>query len=276
MPVAWQEPRQQREMKVLALGLPRSGSASLTEALTILGYKDVFHGNHSLNRPDIWDFFDRAADASYPNLPTYTGREFTRQDWDELYGPCEGTTEAGAAFAPQMIKTYPDAKVILTIREFDQWYKSIDESFFKVLWSIPAQFAMYVLEPLAGTKGTMACRKLLLGLFQAGSEQEVRRNARATYDRHHAQIQEMVPPGQLLIYNLGDGWEPLCEFLGKPVPEADYPWTNSTAEFKVKISKQILGFAMNAAKAVMPWVLGAGAAVVASRYYCVTALCTEQ
>ncbi|KAK5994209.1 hypothetical protein PT974_07652 [Cladobotryum mycophilum] len=261
---AAEEPRPQREMKVLALGLPRSGSASLAAALTILGYKDVYHALQAFDRPDTWEFFNCAADASYPSLPTYTGHAFTRQDWDELFGSCEVTTDAGAMFAPQMIKTYPDAKVILTIREFGKWYKSIDDAFFRQLWSLPAQITMNFVEPLLGTVGAVACTKMLLGFFEATSLEEVRKNAWKTYDRHNRQVQELVAPDQLLIYKMGEGWGPLCEFLGKPVPDVEFPWVNETEEFKARVAKQIKDLFLQAVKVLLPWTIGISAIGIGS------------
>ncbi|KAF4963648.1 hypothetical protein FSARC_8353 [Fusarium sarcochroum] len=91
-----------KPMQVLSLGLPRTGSASIAKALTMLGYKDVYHGIEAMESPSHW------------SLP------FTREEWDELWGHCEAVTDVGSAFAPQLIEAYPDAKVILTGEEARQ------------------------------------------------------------------------------------------------------------------------------------------------------------
>ncbi|EXA34616.1 hypothetical protein FOVG_14039 [Fusarium oxysporum f. sp. pisi HDV247] len=244
-----------REMKVLALGLPRTGSASIAEALTILGYKGVHHGLKAIDSLDDWKVINRAADATFPVLPTYTGEPFTRDEWDELYGPCEAGTDMAALFATQLVKVYPDAKVILVVRDFDKWYASY-ETVFEQLWSFGADLAINYAEPLIGFETGVASRKAILGFFEAKNVQEARNNARVVYERHYRQLREVVPPEKLLVYRMGEGWEPMCGFLDKPVPDVEFPWINEAAALKAKISKKIKSHIARAAIVVMPWVAG--------------------
>lgn len=248
-----------REMKVLALGLPRTGTASICEALTVLGYKDVYHGIKAIDTPADWVIMNRACDASFPHLPDYTGKPFTREQWDELFGHSEGTTDVAAAFAPQLIQTYPEAKVLLVVRDFDKWFKSIDEGVLKGLWSGGAHFSINYVEPILGSQAGVSARKQMLGLFGARTVEEARANAREAYDRHHRVIQEMVPPENLLIYRMGDGWEPLCEFLGKEVPDMEFPRVNEAAELKRTIAAKMRRDMKAAALALAPWVGGVAA-----------------
>ncbi|EKJ75782.1 hypothetical protein NXS19_008432 [Fusarium pseudograminearum] len=242
------------EMKVLSLGLPRTGSASMAEALTRLGYKNVYHAIQAIDSPEDWKILERACDASFPNLPSYTGKPFTREEWDELWGHCEGTTDVASIFAPQLIKAYPDAKVILAIRDFEPWFKSVDQSVFYHLWNPIAHFSVNVIEPLVGSVAGRSARKQLLGLFQAQTVDEARANARETWERHHRVIREMVPEGQLLEYRMGQGWGPVCEFLDKPVPEEEFPWVNEAAELKRVIKEKIKRNIAEAVGVVLPWV----------------------
>ncbi|EXM13254.1 Sulfotransferase, S mansonii-type [Fusarium oxysporum f. sp. vasinfectum] len=244
-----------REMKVLALGLPRTGSASIAEALTILGYKGVHHGLKAIDSLDDWKVINRAADATFPVLPTYTGEPFTRDEWDELYGPCEAGTDMAALFATQLVKVYPNAKVILVVRDFDKWYASY-ETVFEQLWSFGADLAINYAEPLIGFETGVASRKAILGFFEAKNVQEARNNARVVYERHYRQLREVVPPEKLLVYRMGEGWEPMCGFLDKPVPDVEFPWINEAAALKAKISKKIKSHIARAAIVVMPWVAG--------------------
>ncbi|GKU06171.1 hypothetical protein FLAG1_08693 [Fusarium langsethiae] len=243
-----------REMKVLSLGLPRTGSASMAEALTILGYKDVYHAIQAIDSPADWEILERACDASFPNLPSYTGKPLAREEWDELWGHCEATTDVASVFAPQLIKTYPDAKVILAIRDFEPWFKSVDQSVLQNLWNPIAKFSISVIEPILGSVAGRSARKQMLGLFQAQTVEEARANARETWERHHRVIREMVPEGQLLEYRMGQGWGPVCEFLGKPVPEKEFPWVNEAAELKRVITAKIKRNIGAAVMVVLPWV----------------------
>ena len=246
-------------MKVLAMGLPRTGSASIAEALRILGYDGVYHGINALSSPADWTILSRACDATFPNLPTYTGKPFTKEDWEELYGPYEATTDVAAVFGRHLFEAYPDTKVILVIRDFDAWFRSIDEGVLSSLWGPMATVSANVIEPILGSVAGAASRKMMLGLFRAQSVEECRRNAREAYDRHHRELREAVPEGQLLEYRMGEGWEPLCEFLGKPVPDTEFPWVNEAAALKKVVMDRIKANAKAALKKVAPWVVGAGA-----------------
>ncbi|KAM5439363.1 hypothetical protein MferCBS31731_004785 [Microsporum ferrugineum] len=249
------------EMKVLSLGLQRSGTLSMAKALTALGYRNV---HHTLTDADggeaAWRVFNRAADTTYPVLPTYKhGQTFSREQWDEVYGGREAVTEAAAMFGPQLVKVYPGAKVVLVKRDFDRWFNSLDRVVLKGLWNPLSDFFSGVIQPLLGLSSASAMRKVLLGFFEAKDVEGIRKNARTTFDRYYSEIEELVPPGQLLHYRMGDGWEPLCEFLGKPVPDMEFPWVNEEAELKQKHRGMLLSYTVAAMCVLARWVLGAGA-----------------
>lgn len=249
-------------MKVLSLGLPRTGSASIAEALTILGYENVHHCSKALGRPSDWLVLDRAADATFPCLPTYTGVPFTRDDWDGIYGSCEAATDAASMFGPELVAAYPEARVILVERDYDRWHRSVFESLMPQVWSPMTGFILRYVVPLTGNVTPRATRKVLLGLFSARTLEEARANARQAYLDHGRRIREVVPPEKLLIYRMGDGWEPLCEFLGKEVPDVAFPWLNE-AEALTKIGREAaLRHLATGARILLPWVVVAVAVAV--------------
>ncbi|KAL2211377.1 hypothetical protein CC79DRAFT_1266253 [Sarocladium strictum] len=257
-----------REMQVLALGLPRTGSMSVARALTLLGYKDVYHTINAIDNPHDWTVFNRAADAFFPSLPTHNPSiTFTRADWDELWAPCEATTEVASLFAPQLIEAYPEAKVVLVTREWDTWIKSVEEGIFTSFWSWPAEISIVWLEPLLGSVAGTATRKMILGFFEASNVDEARRNARGVWERHRTRIREMVPPEQLLEYKLGEGWEPLCEFLGKPVPEGvEFPRVNDAEMLRGLMMGKVKRNLGAVTKMAMPWIALAVAVGVGGRW----------
>jgi hypothetical protein len=227
--------KQKRAMKVLSLGLPRTGSLSMAEALTALGYENVFHGIWSLDRPEDWEVLHQAADALFPSLDTYNGKGFTRDDWDVGFGHCEALTDVHAPYAPHLIKAYPEAKVILVERDYDKWWTSVKTSVIDSLWGpIPSFFINHV-EPIVGTQMGVINRKIMMGWAGVNNVDDLIANARNAFDRHHRGVRELVPKENLLIYRMGQGWEPICEFLGKPVPNIPFPHANESTAMKKRI-----------------------------------------
>ena len=109
-------------MKVLALGLGRTGTASLRMALKQLGFDDCYHMMSASveNPPDCLMWLDALA-AKYDK----NGTVFSREQWDQLLGHCQAVCDWPAvAFAEELIQAYPDAKVITTTRNVDSWHAS--------------------------------------------------------------------------------------------------------------------------------------------------------
>lgn len=108
-------------MKVLALGLGRTGTASLRTALKELGFSDCYHMMSASveNPPDCLMWQDAFA-AKYDGVGT-----FGREQWDQLFGHCQAVCDWPAvAFAKELIEAYPEAKVLMTTRDLDSWHAS--------------------------------------------------------------------------------------------------------------------------------------------------------
>lgn len=121
-------------LRVLSVGLPRTGSKSMLRALEILGYRNVHHLGQIWWKPREWAFLDRAADASFPSLSTHTP-DLNPVDWDDMLGQNEAITDAAGIFGPQLIEAYPDAKCVMVMRDFDAWARSVDETLLSYLFS---------------------------------------------------------------------------------------------------------------------------------------------
>lgn len=256
-----------RPTRVLSLGLPRTGTASMAAALRTLGYQDVWHGIDALGSTSDWAVLDRAADATFPSLPSYTGQPFTRADWDEIWGPCEAITDIGSIFSAQLVEAYPEAKVVLVERDVDRWYASVEEGVFSSLWGTVPDFFVGVVEPLIGSVAGPASRKHLLGFFEAQNVDALRAKARDGYRAHYQRMREMVPRERLLDFNMEDGWEPLCEFLGREIPAGvPFPHVNDAAALKAKIREQMVDMLKSLGRKASPWV-AAALTVVAGIYF---------
>ncbi|KAL7800585.1 hypothetical protein V8C43DRAFT_274320 [Trichoderma afarasin] len=219
---------------ILHLALIRTGTASMAKAYEILGYKNVYHGLTMLDRNQDWVLLEKAADATYPQVLN-PGKKppppWTRSDWDQLFGECDAVTDLGSFFSLQLLKAYPDAKVVLVEREYDRWWRSVEDVAIYALWSLPARIFSYI-EPITGVRSGDTIRKMMLGFFNARDVHQLRKNAKERYFEHYRQIRELVPPERLLEYRLGDGWGPLCQFLDREEPNVEFPRTNETKEIR--------------------------------------------
>jgi hypothetical protein len=195
-------------------------------ALQILGYDDVYHMTNTWTSPRDVDMWVEAYDAKLKG----TGKTFGRAGFDKLLGHCMAVTDAPAIdFGPELIEAYPDAKIILVDRDVESWYKSIEPL-------IDANFRLNLLlfawlDPFyTGRLWKVARRNMALG-YRASTASEAKANARQVFKDHYVRIREAAPKERLLEYELGSGWEPLCKFLGKPVPDAEFPKLNESKLF---------------------------------------------
>ncbi|KAH6641161.1 P-loop containing nucleoside triphosphate hydrolase protein [Chaetomium tenue] len=252
------ESRPLRPMQVLSLGMPKTGTASMAAAYRILGLQDVHHGIDAIfTYPSDFAVFSRAADATFPTLPTYTGKPFTRADWDAAFGPCEAVTDLAPLFAAQLIDAYPEAKVVLVEREMESWYRSTAAALDMFFGAVPT-FFIEVVEPMIGSCAGPASKKLLQGYYGARTGEEAKANARQRYVQHYEMVRKMVPKEKILEFRLADGWGPLCEFLGKPVPDEPFPRLNEAVAFKNMEREWRMQHWSNFKRIYGRWVVAAG------------------
>ncbi|ROT41271.1 hypothetical protein SODALDRAFT_357304 [Sodiomyces alkalinus F11] len=261
-------PRRPRPMQILSLGLPRTGSYSMCLALTKLGYQNVYHGLQAVDSPSDWQHMGRAADALFPSLPSYNGRGMTTETWDELFGPCDAVTDVAGPFAESLLQCYPDAKVVLVLRDFDKWWPSMQTILTAIFGPLANVFRDY-LEPLAGNAGTTRQVQKIMGGWMGlpglgpGDGADVvlasltEEKGREVYDRHNDLVRRLVPPERLLVYRLGEGWGPLCEFLGKDVPGEPFPHGNEAAAMRRTILNAQLRTFRRAVVGALPYLVGA-------------------
>ncbi|KAJ5355523.1 uncharacterized protein N7496_012735 [Penicillium cataractarum] len=223
---------------ILCLGMARTGTASLAQSLRILGVPNVHHGLEIIG-PEFqkhWKVLDRAADASFPVLPTYTGKPFTSSEWDEAFGGYGAVTDIASFYAMSLIRAYPDAQVILVERDIQSWLKSTEQVFRP--WKSRSHVRMihWVGSYIGSIEGKVSL-KFQLGWTQSKHPKDISKNARAAYERHYKEIRATVPQEQLLEFQLKDGWEPLCRFLGKDIPDVPFPRVNEAEAYAKHIKK---------------------------------------
>lgn len=162
-------------------------------------------------------------DAKFRSL----GTPFTRADWDQLLGHCSAVSAdpPAVAFAEDLIAAYPEAKVILVERDLESWYASFNANVIEPMWS-PALNFVAMCDPFFVGPVARCHHRWARWWMGAVGKKDMQAKARDVYREHYAMVRRVTPPERLLEYRLGEGWEPLCEFLGKEVPGVEFPRVN--------------------------------------------------
>jgi hypothetical protein len=165
-------------------------------------------------------------------------------DWDEVFAGYHSVVDwPAAAFWRELAARYPQARLVLTTRDPLRWYDSLRRTVFQQVIDPPwgARRAAYrvltTVSPNMRAFTDMMDHCVHERLFDGRVAD--RQHALAAYERHNAEVQAAFPPGRLLTYEISEGWDPLCQFLGRPVPGVAFPHENSTDDFNRAIGLQI-------------------------------------
>lgn len=213
-------------MKLIGAGLPRTGTLSQKVALEMLGLGPCYHMVNVLMDLDEAAVWQRALDGE--NV------------WDEVFGEFESTVDwPGSFFTRELAAHYPDAKVLLSTRDPEAWVKSMRDTIWGLFYGdmlqrdlsdargrVDPKWAGYI----EMTKGMWERS----GLIPNGSDTTPDEMASAM-ERYQEEIQREIPADRLLVWSVQEGWEPLCEFLGKPVPDTPFPRLNDSKEFSDRV-----------------------------------------
>ncbi|KAK9783445.1 putative EthD domain-containing protein [Seiridium cardinale] len=256
-------------LKIINAGLFRMATKSMAMAYKILGYK-THHGLLEDVMDTPWSLIEQAAEATWPLVPDAIARPpYQRADWDAIWGSrYEAVTDLASPFALELIKAYPDAKVVIVQRDFDSWWPSFRSQLRdKVMKEPNSSIQAFISYRFLGIRPVHAMKKVILGFFSATTREEVDiERAREVYDAYFRQIRAAVPPERRIEYKMGSGWEPLCTFLGVDVPVQEFPDANEKEEHAKEAEGRQRAFLINAIKVSTPWVLAAGAVWTAWTY----------
>jgi hypothetical protein len=152
-----------------------------------------------------------------------------RSDWDTAFAGFRATVDWPSAYFWRPIAAhYPNAKVILSMRPVDAWVKSIHATIHDSL-KARAERPTEHLRQMGEMAFDIIERRTFDGLL-ADPE-----HAAKVYLAHIEEVKATIEPGRLLVYDVAEGWEPLCRHLGVPVPAEPFPRTNSTEEFRARV-----------------------------------------
>lgn len=196
------------ELEVVGAGVGRTGTHSLKLALEQLLQAPCHHMTEILGDPD----------QVPPWIDAVEGRPV---DWADMLAQYRAIVDwPGGAFWPELSEANPDALVLLSLRDPESWYRSASNTIFLAFEHMPPELA-----PWMG-----AVRKLLRDRFSDRFDDPTA--MMDAYERHNDSVRANVPSSRLLEWNLGDGWEPICERLGTDIPAEPFPVTNTTNEFR--------------------------------------------
>ena len=217
-------------VRVIGAGFGRTGTASLKAALETLGFGPCYHMTEVFKHPGHADFWQAA----------WRGELV---DWDGLLGAYEATVDWPACtFYAELMERYPNAKVILTVRDPEGWYQSTRDTIYqlgRISEGSPlsrlsfAFFSLLAFGTFNTGQGPMTEEIVWRGTFDARFEDK--HHAIEVFNQHNEEVRRRVPEEQLLVYEVKEGWEPLCEFLGVEEPDKPFPHLNDAAEMRRRI-----------------------------------------
>ncbi|MFG1705829.1 sulfotransferase family protein [Nonomuraea sp. M3C6] len=222
-------------MTVIGAGFPRTGTSSMKAALERLGFGPCHHMFDILTNParvDRW-------------LPLTTGAQV---DWEHVFEGFRSTQDWPASFFwREHAQAYPEAKVVLTVRDPHAWYVSMRTLVAngpgrQLPEDLPdAAAAVFAGMRRLGPLLEHISRSALGGTggFREGlPDEEV---AVAAFERHVTTVKESLPADRLLVFDVREGWEPLCRFLGVDVPAEPFPHLNDAKSMARTMEKLISG-----------------------------------
>jgi hypothetical protein len=206
-------------LDIIGPGFGRTGTNSLKLALETLGFGPCHHMFEVRDNPEQLPAWQAAARGE-------------RVDWDRMFQGYRSQADwPGARYWRELARHYPEAKVILTVRDPDAWFDSVQATIVPFL-AARGQHP----SPHVNAIAEMGHEAIVTQVF--ADRLSDREHATRVFRDHVAEVQATIPPDRLLTFEVRHGWEPLCAFLGRDVPDLPFPKTNSSRQFGEEEWKQ--------------------------------------
>jgi hypothetical protein len=204
-------------LKVIGAGFGRTGTLSLKSALEKIGFGPCYHMMEVFGHPEHVPMWHKLAFGG-------------AVDWDELFRGYQATVDwPGCSYWRELAAYYPDAKVLLSVRDPEAWYKSLMDTIYQGMkGNMPASAP-----ELMRLQNEMVRKQVVEGTFQNRVEDSA--YAIEVFKRHIEEVRAAIPASRLLIFDVREGWEPLCKFLGVAIPAEPFPRLNDTATTQAMI-----------------------------------------
>jgi hypothetical protein len=199
-------------LSVIGAGFGRTGTMSIKMALEQLGLGPCHHMEEVFANPAQLPHWLAAADGQ-------------KVDWDEVFIGYNSTIDwPSAHYWRDLANVYPDSKILLSVRSTNRWWESFSGTIKTILQnkdSIPDEHPRSVIN--------MAYKIIVEQTF--GGALNDKAVVLSEYQKRIDDVKQAIPADRLLIFDVTEGWAPLCEFLNLPIPDGDFPRSNSRDEF---------------------------------------------
>lgn len=216
-------------LRVIGAGLARTGTMSMKAALTQLGFGRCYHMIDQLTHPEDVVYWEAASRGE-------------KVDWDALFHDCQSTVDyPGCRYYKLFMELYPEAKVVLTVRDPEKWYESTKETVYEVMNRVfdkdgnPKGSSSFPGDPSLQLRVMQLIRREMWeGDYQGRFED--RDFILNFWHNWVADVKKTVPPEKLLVFEVAQGWEPLCNFLEVPIPDTPFPRLNDRQAFLERLN----------------------------------------
>ena len=215
-------------LKVIGTGLGRTGTYSLKLAIEQLGVGKCYHMVELFQQPERLKYFKKAEKGEKVN-------------WNELFDGYKAAVDYPVArYYKKITEFYPEAKVIHTLRDPEEWYESASATIF---WA-SNPYSLRILKMAVHLPFSSEARRRIpvlmynrkLSELEFGKDLENKEKVIKRYNKHYEEVIKTIPDDRLLLFDPKSGWEPLCRFLKLPVPLIPYPKSNTRKEFLDRVN----------------------------------------
>jgi hypothetical protein len=199
-------------LKIVGTGLGRTGTMSLKRALEQLGFGPCHHMIEVFQHPE--------------SVPLWIEAGKGKPDWDAIFKDFASMVDyPGCKFWRELTAYYPDAYVLHSVRDPNEWFDSTQATIFSPsspAWTAPPPMNEFFAMLFKDFGDKISDRDFMVAYFK----------------RHTDEVVRTIPKNRLLVYEAGAGWAPLCKFLGVPIPADPYPQINTREEFIARRAAQ--------------------------------------
>jgi hypothetical protein len=206
-----------RTPRVIGAGWGRTGTASLKRALEQIGFGPCHHMEEVMANPQ--------------DVPTWVAAaRGTKVDWATFLRGWGATCDfPSALYYRELAEVFPEAKVVLTVRDPNGWYESMRTTIVDAFKRFPNRYIVKHLPRVGAPFKVMNASPLKAKVMDPFDDKPA---ILAQFAAHTEEVKRIIPPERLLVFDVKQGWEPLCKFLGVPVPDGPFPRVNDAKQFQ--------------------------------------------